>query len=113
MSERRKRSSLTFRVTVGLMLVALYVLSSGPAMMVGARLHTIYPQIIGGNASFYIGPGPERIVYRGVRWHKTYSPVYWVSRQAWGRPLVWYWRQFPIQRDDGKWVRMSDDVTLI
>lgn len=98
MHERRK-SGLAFWVTVVALVLALYILSSGPMQVLAFREVTNPTMDIRG---FVPRSRPRTIVHRGVWWPRIYAPLDWISRQPCGKPLKWYWSLFPITQVNGQ-----------
>ena len=85
---RRNNISWSSIVVAAIALPMLYVLSSGPMLIVAFR-HNIT------NTSDEFGRFISiDHVDAGVWWPQAYAPLVWVSEQSWGEPLTWYWEQF-------------------
>lgn len=76
------------KIVIVIVLLVLYVLSSGPTQMIAFRSL----------------PGPGRglpaSVDLGKWWPKVYAPLVWMVDErlveSWSKTLKWYWRLFPI-----------------
>ena len=88
---RRERWAKWTAVAILVIGPVLYVLSSGPMKMLGWRTQE--------NPPAGIPPAPGRVQMKYVIisewWHRTYAPLFWVSRQSWGGPVNTYWSLFP------------------
>lgn len=70
------------------LLAMLYVLSSGPILLMATTRDLRTTTDASGRevATAYVGVSDW--------WQKVYSPLVWVAEQSWGEPLSWYWGKF-------------------
>ena len=75
-------------VVAALAAIPLYVLSSGPTLLVALRHNmTTSTDQFGRVAA-------SDAIDVSAWWQMTYLPLVWASEQSWGEPLQWYWEQF-------------------
>lgn len=101
MSDERRKPGYAFCSTVLVIAILLYVLSSGPTRMMGVRLVPLASgmMFIDSDTTFISG-----LPVIDDWWLQLYFPLRGLSRESWGAaPLLWYWRQFPMWAEDGKW----------
>lgn len=90
---RRNKLCWSSIVVAAITLPMLYVVSSGPMLIVAFR-HNIT------NTTDEFGRYTAiDYVDLSVWWPRAYAPLVWVSEQSWGGPLKWYWEQFAAWRN--------------
>jgi hypothetical protein len=87
LSVRRNNSSWSSIVLAAIVLPMLYVLSSGPMLILAFR-HNITTTPDGHGRLIEID-----YVAVHVWWPTVYAPLVWASEQSWGEPLHWYWER--------------------
>lgn len=99
MHDKPKRPGFAFWATALVVVVLLYVLSSGPTRMVAVRRMPEPP---------FQSETPRRIEKSlgfsretTSRWNiRLYYPLVWAAafhHESWGKPVWWYWSLFPIR----------------
>jgi hypothetical protein len=87
MSGNRKTPLWPWIVAVLIGLPVLYVLSSGPTRTVAFHRFSDGTSSTGVRVTSYMAD---------EWWLSLYGPMIWVTQQAWGAPLNWYWERFPL-----------------
>jgi hypothetical protein len=105
-------------VIAGMVLMLLYVASSGPLQFSHVRMQTAtfdddghgrWQDGSSADALAQDGQGQDlrgvqldvALVERAAWWPTVYSPLVWVARQSWGHWLGEYWSLFPIRAPYG------------
>src|SRR5689334_4788084 len=106
MSSKPTRPGFAFWATVLVVVVVLYVLSSGPARITAFSRVKSAP-FIDHAKSHEIAPGIQKVDFVSYGyfsrpeiapwWLAIYRPLKWASDQPWGAPLCWYWSLFPLR----------------
>jgi hypothetical protein len=94
MTQLWKRSGRRRIVLVGVVVLCLYVLSSGPALSLA---FTWRQPTVNDDGQGELGVTVN--LDEGPWWPVVYAPLQWVSEQSWGDWLVWYWELFPISAE--------------
>ena len=88
---RRERWAKRTAIVI-VLLLSLYVLSSGPTRWIAIRGRFKHAPLIPG------GPITTTLKILGPDkwWQQVYSPLLSMSKQPWGGPIDWYWHTFAI-----------------
>lgn len=80
-----------FWIVVGLTVLALYVLTSGPTRMIACRRVTF---------TGVTSTTTKTTVYEAW-WRQVFDPLRIAAEQPWGEPIRRYWNLFPLP--DAQW----------
>jgi hypothetical protein len=91
MSNKRSRPRRRW-IIAAVVLLALYVLSSGPTYAMTITFHDVASASEDADGP----PGVNLDMDPAPWWPKIYAPLVWVAQQSWGDSLTSYWQLFPV-----------------